>query len=175
MDKTQYTDDLPSDDNFLEYGDILFSHINSFDHLAKTAIYLGNNKSVIHGINLIKLKPNKCIINPAYLSYILKSDEFVNIAKKLGQRAVNQASIRVSKLRKLSIPVPSLLEQQEIVERLEQERKMIDSQKEIIKLSEAKIQSTLNALWQPEEENEPVANKATFDTLIKAASKPLQS
>lgn len=132
IDKTQYTNDLPSDNDFLEPSDILFSHINSFDHLAKTAIYVGDNKSVIHGSNLIKLKPNKHIINPTYLSYILKSDEFVNIAKKLGQRAVNQASIRVSALRKLLIPVPSLLEQQEIVNELDSYQKIIDGARQMV-------------------------------------------
>jgi type I restriction enzyme M protein len=132
INKTQYTDDLPSDNDFLEFGDILFSHINSFDHLAKTAMYLGNDKSVIHGINLIKLKPNKCMINPTYLSYILKSNKFVNTAQKLGQRAVNQASIRVSELRKLSIPVPSLDKQQEIINELDSYQKIVDGAKQIV-------------------------------------------
>ena len=52
---------------------------------------------------------------------------------------------------------------------------MIDSHKEIIKLFEAKIHSRWNALWQSEKEDEPTADKTTFDALIKQASKPFES
>lgn len=57
-----------------------------------------------------------------------------------------QNIISVSELKNTKISLPPLHIQQEIVEQLEQERKIIDSQKEIIKLFEAKIQSRFNAI-----------------------------
>lgn len=43
-------------ENFqLAPGDILFSHINSVDHIAKTALYSGTPTRLIHGINLLRL------------------------------------------------------------------------------------------------------------------------
>ena len=40
LSKTKYTNDEVVENDFLKDGDILFSHINSFDHLAKTAIFV---------------------------------------------------------------------------------------------------------------------------------------
>lgn len=45
--------------------------------------------------------------------------------------------------------------------------------KEKIKANKQSINETINQVWQSGEENEPVADKTTFDTLIKATSKPL--
>ena len=47
--------------------------------------------------------------------------------------------------------------------------------KEKIEDNKQSINETINQVWQSEEKNESVADKAIFDTLIKQASKPLQS
>src|SRR5206468_5777899 len=39
----------------LRYGDILFSHINSLEHVGKTAIYKDIPPILIHGMNLIRI------------------------------------------------------------------------------------------------------------------------
>lgn len=118
-------------------------------------------------VRLLVLVPKECV-DYRYLAYAINSIDL----KKSGSTT---PQLTIPELSSHAICLPPLDKQQEIVEQLEQERKMIDSQKEIIKLFEAKIQSRLNALWQPEEENELVADKSVFDTLIKAASEPLQS
>ena len=41
----------------LKEGDILFSHINSDSHLGKTAIFKNYNITLVHGINLLLLRP----------------------------------------------------------------------------------------------------------------------
>lgn len=123
---------------------------------------------------LVRLRFNQSFINPLYFLYYSNTDNYWSQVDKLTD-VLTQPNLNAEKMKMIEMPLPPLHIQQEIVEKLEQERKMIDSQKEIIKLFEAKIQSRLNSIWQFEEENEPVADKATFDTLIKAASKPLQS
>ena len=47
----------------LQDGDILMSHINSEKHLGKTALYKKHeDEIIIHGMNLLCLRPNKQII-----------------------------------------------------------------------------------------------------------------
>jgi hypothetical protein len=61
--------------------------------------------------------------------------------------------------------------------KLEIEQKMIEYQKDIIKLFEGKINDKLTSLWQSdksETENKFVSDKSIFDTLIQRASKPVQ-
>ena len=66
LNKTKWTNDEPAENYFMESGDILLSHINSYEHLAKTAIIPETNEKVVHGINLIRFRLNKSIINPNY-------------------------------------------------------------------------------------------------------------
>ena len=128
---TKWTDDSVDESNFLEKGDILFSHINSIDHLAKTAIFNLNNK-IIHGPNLIKLKPIQNKILPLYALFIFKSNDFITDAKRYAQKAVNQASINTQNIKSLEIPLPPLEVQQEIVDELEGYQKIIDGCKQVV-------------------------------------------
>ncbi len=56
----------------LQSGDILFSHINSPEHIGKTALFR-SNKPLIHGINLLLLRVNHEACHPEYLNLYLKS------------------------------------------------------------------------------------------------------
>lgn len=100
----------------LTEGDILFSHINSLVHIGKTAIYDGKPSALLHGMNLLILRPNKSFVFPMFLLYKLRylrmKDLFRNIAKK----AVNQASINQTELGKVGFLLPPLPEQGKIAE-----------------------------------------------------------
>jgi len=128
---TKWTNDDVDEKHFLKRGDILLSHINSIKHIGKTAIFTSNEK-VIHGINLIKLRPNKKRLNPVFAIYIFKSKMFINVVKKYAQRAVNQASVKTSDLRNINIPLPPLEMQQAIVDEVEEYQKIIDGARQVV-------------------------------------------
>ena len=147
LEKTKWTNDEPGDDYFMLEGDILLSHINSFEHLAKTAIFSGVDEKVVHGINLIRFRFDKNKILPKFAVLIMKSQGFIDEAKKFAQRAVNQASIKVADLRKICIPVPNIEEQQRIVQQIAEEMLIIDGNKRLIEIFDSKIQSKLLEVW----------------------------
>ncbi len=148
LDKTKWTNDEVKDSAFMLDGDILLSHINSIEHLAKSAIFTGIKEKVVHGINLIRLRPNRDKVNPSFLSIMLKQDWFVNKARTFAQKAVNQASIKTSDLKDIKIPLPSLEVQQGIVDCIEAERKVIDGCRELIKIYEDKIKRVIDKVWE---------------------------
>ncbi len=131
LSKTKWTNDEPNENAFMQDGDILFSHINSMEHLAKTAIFYSTEK-VVHGINLLRLRPKQDMVLPQYLSYCLKSDFFVSVARLYAQKAVNQASIKTSDLKNMKIPLPPLTVQEEIVAELDGYQRMIDGARQIV-------------------------------------------
>jgi len=104
-------------------GDILFSHINSLDHIGKTAIYEGEPELLLHGMNLLLLRPNKNIVHPRFLLYLLRLFRARKIFSTMAKKAVNQASINQTELGNLKIPLPPLEEQKRIADILS----MIDS------------------------------------------------
>lgn len=116
----------------LKIGDILFSHINSFEHVGKTAIYKGNPKFLIHGMNLLLIRAKETLVYPFFLGYLLKKEDIRNFIRNLSGQAVNQVSIKPAELPKLNIPLPPLSEQQKIAEILSQIDKATEKTEKII-------------------------------------------
>jgi type I restriction enzyme M protein len=130
--KTKWTSDQVKEEAFLQDGDILLSHINSIEHLAKTAIFENIGERVVHGINLIRFRPNKERINPKFAIYVFKSVAFIDKAKSFAQKAVNQASIKTADLKNIKIPLPPLEVQEQIVAELDSYQKIIDGAKQVV-------------------------------------------
>ena len=99
--------------------DILFSNINSDSHLGKTAIFL-DDSMLLHGMNLLLIRPNSGIIHPKFLNFIFnylrKSGFFYSVA----QHAVNQSSINQTKIKSIVVDLPPLNEQKRIVDKIEE-------------------------------------------------------
>ncbi|MDB5127074.1 MAG: hypothetical protein JWQ85_1306 [Mucilaginibacter sp.] len=104
---------------YLQDGDILMSHINSWAHLGKTALAENIKAKIIHGMNLLVLRPNINELFPRYGKYFFETPLFKNQLYKISNQSVNQSSFAISKLRSLQIPVPKLRDQQYIADILD--------------------------------------------------------
>ena len=126
------------DSYVLQDGDILMSHINSVQHLGKTAIYHSlPNETIIHGMNLLGLRAIKNVMNPEYANYFFNSRAFLFQLPRITKKSVNQASFTVTELKKLSIPCPTLEMQQHVVGVLKKIDGIIDGRKkQMLKLDE---------------------------------------
>ncbi|MGI1690127.1 restriction endonuclease subunit S [Thermoanaerobacter uzonensis] len=116
----------------LKTGDILFSHINSLEHVGKTAIYNNIPPFLIHGMNLLLLRFKNSMCYPFFLIYLLKKENIRNKIKNLSGQAVNQVSIKPFELSNLKIPLPPLPEQHKIAEILETVDNTIEKTDKII-------------------------------------------
>jgi len=132
LSKTKWTNDEVAKDRFLQVGDILLSHINSMAHLAKTAIFTGSDVPVVHGVNLLCLRPRTDIVLPEFLIRVLKHPAFIAEAKLFAKPAVNQASVASGDLRQIEIPLPPLEEQRRIVAEIEEYQKVLDGAAQIL-------------------------------------------
>ena len=111
----------------LEDGDLLMSHINSVQYLGRTVIYEAqDNETIIHGMNLLRLKAKRDIINPAYARYCFYGRPFRRQVSNITKKSVNQASFAVTDLKKIKIEVPTLEEQNKVVDTLNKLQKIID-------------------------------------------------
>ncbi|WP_291321736.1 restriction endonuclease subunit S [Desulfonatronospira sp.] len=105
---------------YLKENDILFGHINSEERIGNCAMYNGFPKPLVHGMNLLCLRPNVQLIDPSFLLYSLRSNFFKIQLKSIIKRAVNQASVSIGNLKEIKIPLPPFSEQRRIVEILDQ-------------------------------------------------------
>lgn len=99
---------------FLENGDILFSHINSIQHIGKCAIYRGQPDPLVHGMNLLCFRCDQTKLYPEYAKYLLQSKQFRVQLSTCIKKAVNQASVSIGDIQSIVVVVPSFPEQQRI-------------------------------------------------------------
>ena len=123
---TKWTNDSVNESDFLKENDILMSHINSIDHLWKTAIFQSHEK-VVHWANLLRFRNYSLDkILPKFALSVFKSKRFLDEVQKYAQKAVNQASINTTSLRSIQIPLPPLEVQKQIIEEFDWYQRIID-------------------------------------------------
>jgi type I restriction enzyme S subunit len=103
----------------LRKDDILMSHINSPKHLGKSARYKGQPEVLIHGMNLLCLRPKKDVLSPEFICHYFNTQYFKNDLFKISNQSVNQASFSVGNLKMLRVPLPPLADQKQIAEILD--------------------------------------------------------
>ncbi len=120
----------------LEDGDLLMSHINSVQYLGRTVLYeKQDDETIIHGMNLLRLKARRDIINPAYARYCFYSHPFRSQVANITKKSVNQASFAITDLKKIKIYVPDIAEQNTVVDKLDRIRSIIEQRnEELLKL-----------------------------------------
>lgn len=98
----------------LSPGDILFSHINSVEHIGKCAVYSGTPEKLVHGMNLLCLRSKKDALAPEYAKHLIRSAGFRGQLSSFINKAVNQASVSIANLKNIEVRIPPLSEQQRI-------------------------------------------------------------
>jgi type I restriction enzyme S subunit len=156
--KTKWTNDKVNNEDYLNEGDILVSHINSVEHIGKSAIVPKLENKVIHGINLLRLVSDNKKIDNTFLFYFIKSDEFINQVLKYTKKAVNQASVKSTDIKQFQIPLPPLEEQKQIAALFQ----TIETALEQV----AGQEKNLKALWK-RLIDEFVSDKPSFGNLLK--------
>lgn len=90
-------------------GDMLFSHINSVEHIGKIAIYDGV-RELFHGMNLLLLRVATSS-NADFLYQLLNFATTRQRLRLLAKQAVSQASINTTELKAFELAVPCSDEQ----------------------------------------------------------------
>lgn len=146
-------------DYVLEDGDLLLSHINSKTYIGRTVEYRAkNDETIIHGMNLLRLKSNLDVINSSFFAYYTLSNDFKTNVAKVRKDAVNQSSIAISDIRKFSIPVPPIQSQQYVVDELDKINELIRLKKEQLKDYDNLAQSIFYEMF-----GDPVVNEKGWE------------
>jgi len=103
----------------LKPGDLLFSHINSVEHIGKCAVYRGVPKKIVHGMNLLCLRPKPDVLSSEFLKYLIRGELFRNRLSNFVNKAVNQASVSIGNLKTIPVDVPDLSEQRRLADILD--------------------------------------------------------
>ena len=121
-------------DYVLESKDLLMSHINSKTYIGRTVEYKRNNEeTIIHGMNLLRLKAIHELIDSTFFAYYTQSGDFKSKIARIRKDAVNQSSFAISDLKRFDIPLPPKSTQLAIVTELDKINELIRLKKEQLK------------------------------------------
>jgi type I restriction enzyme S subunit len=111
-----YTDDkIITGKKYFQHGDILFAITGeSVDEIAKSCAYIGNEKCLTGG-DIVVMKHKQ---NPKYISYALSTQD-AQKQKSKGKVKSKVVHSSIPSLKNIVIPVPSLEEQEKIVDILD--------------------------------------------------------
>ncbi|TDT51313.1 restriction endonuclease subunit S [Fonticella tunisiensis] len=115
----------------LHTGDILFSNINSVEHIGKVA-YVDKDYNLYHGMNLLRIRSDKDKIYDKYLYFLLCSYNARKYFRDNCKKAVNQASLNQEDLKRFVFALPSFTEQKKIAQILSTVDELIEKTDEII-------------------------------------------
>lgn len=139
----------------MESGDLLLSHINSKSYIGRVVVYVKeDDETIIHGMNLLRLKVLPQIITPYYIYYYSQTHKFKSQIANRRKDAVNQSSISVTDLKTVDIPVPPIAEQERIVEELDCLSGVIEKKKQQLKELDALAESIFYTMF-----GDPITNE----------------
>jgi len=156
--RVRYVSDLKSKEaerSRIQRGDILFSHINSDPHIGKTAIAERDYEDLLHGMNLLLIRPNPVVFDPQFLNRVFQYYRELGVFIAICSRSVNQSSINQAKLKALEIPLPPLPEQKKIAHILSTVQRAIDEQERIIQTTTELKKALMHKLFTEGLRNEP--------------------
>ena len=131
--------------NDIQVGDLLFARQSLVvSGAGKCSIVVNVPEYTTFESHIIRVRLNKELVNPMFYYYYLQSD---NSPVKSIINYQNQAGIKGSDLAKITVIMPSLEEQNQIVAKIEKEEKAIEECKKLIKLHQEKINTKIQSIW----------------------------
>jgi len=127
----------------LSRGDILVLTSASF---GRPAVVGAEAEGAIPYTGIIRFRPSSDDLDAGYLKIFLGSPAFMQQAEALASGAVIK-HFGPSHLRQMSITLPPIAEQRAIVARIEEEQRLVNANKELVRLFEGKIKATINRVW----------------------------
>lgn len=122
-------------DLILQGGDVLFNRTNSMELVGKTAVYKNYYPKAVFASYIIRVKLREDSYNPELLSFFINSFYGRKYITSIVSQQVGQANVNGTKLSLMPIPLPSLPEQQKIVEEIESRLSIADNMEKVVEQS----------------------------------------
>ena len=136
----------------LKPGDVLYTEGGDRDKLGRGTVWRGEIKDCVHQNHVFKARVDQSKAIPEYVAFWSMSTPARNYFYQKGKQSVNLASINKTVLSALTMPLPALEKQREIINHIESRLSVCDSIEHMIDLAlqqtEAMRQSILKDAFE---------------------------
>ncbi|HUU15686.1 MAG TPA: N-6 DNA methylase [Sedimentisphaerales bacterium] len=130
----------------LDDGDFIYNTRNAPNLVGKCTVYHGENGKYLFNNNILRIKFKK-ELNPDFANYYLNSKAGKAKIKSLVSGTTSVAAIYQKNFAKITIPIPPLSVQREIVAQIKAEQEIINANKKLIEIYEQKIKDKIVEVW----------------------------
>ena len=144
--KTTQVNDIINDSYLLKKGDIIFVRSNGNKELVGRSMVIPDvdERISFSGFTIrCRLKEG---VEPLFVGYLFKSKLHSELMKNTG-RGANIRNLSQGILSEISIPIPSIEIQHEIIATLEKEQELITANTRLIQIYEQKIKNCIAKVW----------------------------
>jgi len=110
----------------LRDGDILFNTRNSAELVGKTGLVIHPPQGTVFNNNIMRLRTVPAAM-PAYLNAVMNSTQFKDQMRAYKSATTSVAAVYAKDLMRLPVPLPSLPEQQRIVQEVDRQFSILDA------------------------------------------------
>ncbi|MFR3686056.1 MAG: restriction endonuclease subunit S, partial [Enterococcus sp.] len=144
--KMKYLPEASIRDNlFLKEGDLLFVRSNGNpDYVGRVAVIGKMECRYSYASYLIRLRIDRTDMLPKFLGFMLSTENFRTYISSYGSTTAGNYNINTQKLKEIKIIVPSIEEQYEFLDIIEE----IETQKKMMEESLHEMDNNFNALMQ---------------------------
>lgn len=103
----------------LQDGDVLFNRTNSAELVGKTAVYKESHPRAGFASYLVRVRLYQDIYEPDLLAYYINSIHGRVYIRQVTSQQVGQANVNATKLASMPVPLPPIVEQKQIIEKVE--------------------------------------------------------
>jgi len=139
-------------------GDILYTEGGDKDKLGRGTIWKNEIEDCIHQNHIFRARPLSKEINSKYIAYFSQTRLAKNYFFKHGKQTTNLASINLTILSNLPLPICSIEEQNDIVERIESRLSVADKMEESITQSLQKAEALRQSILKKAFEGKLLSN-----------------
>lgn len=128
---------------FVKKGDVLITTEAPLGNVAQ----IDTDEKIALAQRIIALIPKTQSLDRAFLKNVLLTN---GVQRKIQNHATGSTvyGIKASTLKTITIPLPMLEEQKQIVAQIEREQSLVNANKELITIYEQKIKDEINKLWE---------------------------
>lgn len=139
-----------TNEEFQEYslrdGDFIYNTRNAPNLVGKSAVYHGEDNKFIFNNNILRIR-FKDQLDPDFANLYLNSSEGKMKVKSLVNGTTSVAAIYQKDFASLTIPLPPLEIQIQIVSQIKEEQKRVQATKELVEIFEQKIKDKIAEVW----------------------------
>ncbi len=130
----------------LNDGDFIYNTRNTPELVGKSTVYHGTDKKYLFNNNIFRISFSERA-NPDFINIYLNSNDGKRLIRSLVSGTTSVAALYQKEFMKILVPLPSIEIQNELIEVINNEKSLVNANKELITIYEQKIKDEINKLW----------------------------